>query len=241
VTASDPIDPASVWAVVDNRKGWFATDGAWRPVVAGDNRDGWVTFTPDDPMPAGDVVTLTVGAATVNGQIVGPTAQEFMVSADKQAWAGAPGLKPDSAVAPLPEILAAPQSSVYRVGPAAVFAQPLTVQIPVAPGTNPADLDVYYYSESAQHSGWYRGSNVSGWMAPDSRRTVQVGGETCIEIQVNHSGVLQLGQAVKVALGNATPVEVGVEGSWARWLSLGSVLFGLSLLLGTVAARRKRI
>jgi hypothetical protein len=166
--------------------------------------------------------------------------QDFLVSADKEAASGGPTLREDPDVASLPGVVAAAKSPVYRIGPAQVFAQPVTIQIPVAPGSNPDDLEVYYYSESAAHIGWHRGENVVGWMAPAARRTVEADGQTYVEIQVNHAGVVQLGRALKLTLGGAGPVEFGFSGSRILWVSLCGTLLGLSVALGKLVWGRRR-
>jgi hypothetical protein len=122
-----------------------------------------------------------------------------------------------------------------------VFTHAVAVQIPVPSGLNPDDLEIYYYSESSAHAGWFRGDNVIGWMAPESRRAAVVDGQTCIEIQVNHSGVLQLGQAVKVRLGSATPLELSASGGRMLWIAFGLVIAALSALWGRLAFRGRRV
>jgi hypothetical protein len=240
LSTTEPVDPASVWAIVEAHNGAFASDGVWRAAVAGDDRDGWVVFTPKSPLPAGEVVTMSVGAVTAGGTILEPISADFLVLSGNESPAAEPLLNEEPGTAPLPDLLAAPKSAVYRIVPAGVYAQPVAIQIPVPSGTNPEDLEVYYYSESVAHMGWYRGGNVAGWLAPDGRRTVTVDGQACLEIQVNHSGVVQVGQAVKLRLGSATPIEVGVTGSRTWWLSLGSILLALSVVLGRSVARGKK-
>jgi hypothetical protein len=183
---------------------------------------------------------MSVGAVTAGGTILEPISADFLVLTSNESPAAEPLLKEEPGIPPLPDLLAAPKSSVYRIVPAGVYAQPVTIQIPVPSGANPEDFEVYYYSESVVHTGWHRGGNVTGWLAPDGRRTVTVDGQACIEIQVNHSGVVQVGQAVKLRLGSAAPIEVGATGSPAWWLSLGSVLLVLSVVLGRSVARGKK-
>jgi Leucine-rich repeat (LRR) protein len=239
LSAAQPVDPASVWAVLETGD-WSVSGGTWRATAPGDDRDGWVTFTANDGLPASAIITMTVGAVTTDGTILGPMSQDFLVSADKEAASGGPTLREDPDVASLPGVVAAAKSPVYRIGPAQVFAQPVTIQIPVAPGSNPDDLEVYYYSESAAHIGWHRGENVVGWMAPAARRTVEADGQTYVEIQVNHAGVVQLGRALKLTLGGAGPVEFGFSGSRILWVSLCGTLLGLSVALGKLVWGRRR-
>jgi hypothetical protein len=241
LTEDDAVDPLSVWAVVDNDNGTFGSGGSWRPAVPGDDRDGWVLFAPAEPLPAAQTVRMTVGAVTMTGNIVGPVSQDFRINAEKEGVSGEPGLSEEGGVTALPLILAAAKSPVYRIGPSGVFARTVPVQIPVANGLNPDDLEIYYYSESTAHTGWFRAANVVGWMAPDSRRTVTADGQTYLEIQVNHSGVLQLGQAVKVRLGSATPLELSASGGRMLWIAFGLVIAALSALWGRLAFRGRRV
>ena len=240
LSGPEPIDPASVWALVESDD-WAGAGGTWRPTVPGDDRDGWVLFTPEEAMPAGALVTMTVSAATADGTAIEPLSQDFRIARDKASEVPEPALIETVDAGRLPSLLAAPRSCVYRVVPEVVFEAPVTVQIPVDPAGDPDDLDIYYYSESAEHPGWYPCGNVVGWLAPGSRRIVQADGQTYIEIQVNHSGVLQLGQAIKVELGGTADLDIGVEGSRVQWLSLGFVLLGLSLMLGRLRTKGGRL
>ncbi len=238
LTSSEPVDPASAWAVLESNGG-SVSDGAWRDASA-DHKDGWVYYTPKQPMPVGETVTLTVGAVTASGTILGPVSQSFYVSAAKGAEPAAPEIAEDASVAALPALLAAAKSPVYRIGPARVFAEPVAIQIPVPAGTDPASLEIYYYSESTLHTGWYLGGNVEGWIEPDSRKIVEAGGETFIEIHVNHAGVFQLGKSVKLALGNAASVDAGFRGTWTWAVSFAGVVLTLSLVLGALMRRAAR-
>ena len=241
LTEADGVDPASVWAVVEDEDGVLGSGGTWRPVVSGDDRDGWVLFTLTETPRAARTVKMTIGAVTTTGSIVDPVSQDFRISADKQIPAGDPTLSEEGGVSALPLLLGAAKSPVYRIGPSGVFTHAVAVQIPVTPGLNPDDLEIYYYSESAAHAGWYRGDNVIGWMAPDSRRTAVVGGQTHLEIQVNHSGVLQLGQALKVQFGSASPIELSASGGRMLWIAFGLVIVAILALWGRLASRGRRV
>jgi len=165
--------------------------------------------------------------------------QIFNVEAENRASESS-GLVEDVTVEALPSLIAAGAASVYRVGPAGVYAAPVTIQIPV-PAEQAADqLAIYYYSEAASHTGWYPAENVVGWLVPGSRQVVEKDGQAFIEIQVNHSGVLQLGLSPKAKLGSATFVDVGVSGSSAKWISFASVLLSLSLALGMLMRRSRK-
>ena len=73
-----------------------------------------------------------------------------------------------------------------------VFDDALTVWVPVAVDAEGDGLEVYYFSESLEHRGWYPADQVIGWMVPGSNRAVSEDGRTYVEIQVNHSGIVQL-------------------------------------------------
>jgi hypothetical protein len=122
------------------------------------------------------------------------------------------------------------------VGPTGVYGQPATVQVPVPEGHRAADLEVYYFSESRRHSGWYQGNSVAGWIVPGSRATVTVDGQAYVRFQVNHSGVLQLGAPAKVRVG-AGVVDVGATGSRGQWLLATAMLL---LLLAPMLRRKRR-
>jgi hypothetical protein len=241
LTEADGVDPVSVWAIIEDDKGALGSGGTWRPVVPGDDRDGWVLFAPNKPLEAAQTVKMTVGAVTAIGNIVGPVSQDFRISSEKQATVDEPTLNEDGGVTALPLLLGTAKSPVYRIGPSGVFTKAVPVQIPLAPGLNPDDLDIYYYSESAAHAGWYQGANVVGWIVPKTRRTVTADGQSYLEIQVNHSGVLQLGQALKVRFGSAAPLELSAAGGRARWIAFGLVIAALTALWGRLAFRRGRI
>ncbi len=225
LSSDDGVDPGSVWAVLTSGKG-AVSGGAWRPTTPGDNRDGWVMFTPATPLAADETVTLTVGGVSAKGAILDPVSQDYVVTADKSSADDTVLPHEDSSIAPIPAVVANAKSAVYRIGPAGVYDTPVTVRIPVTADTDASALDVFYYSETAQHVGWYRGGNVTGWLVPDSVKTVQTGGQTFVEIQVNHSGVVQVGQ--RMAFGATAPFDMHATGSRAAWLAL----VGVSLVLG---------
>jgi len=62
----------------------------------------------------------------------------------------------DARIESLPKILATAASPVYRIGPSRVFDEPQTIQIPVPEGMDANSLEIYYFSESQLHYGWYR-------------------------------------------------------------------------------------
>jgi len=233
LTAAKPIDPDSAWAYAE-ADGWTGAGGVWRSAGA-DGRDGWVVFTPEEPMPAGQAVKMTVGASTVEGVPVGPVAYDFAV----QAAGGAveePAVVEAADIPALPVVLAAPKSKAYRIEPAEVYDAPVSVLIPI-PEVAGGEIDVYYYSESIKHPGWYAAENVKGFAEPGSRRIVEIDGQHYVELQVNHGGIVQLGQAIRMKLGSAGGVEVGFGGSKAGWLALLGVVAALAYLLKRISRK----
>jgi hypothetical protein len=230
LTATGPIDPGSAWAYVEG-EGWTGSGGAWRPVDPEDGRDGWVVYQPAEPLPAGQAVAVTVGASTLDGTPVGPVTYDFAVAAAGSA-PEAPALVEAPEITPLPGLLAAPKSDVYRVTPSQVFNAPTTILIPL-PENCRDDADIYYYSESIKHAGWYPALNVTGFIEPGTRKAVEMDGQRYIEIQVNHGGIVQLGQTIRLNLGGTTSIELGYTRNPGAWL--------LSLALGMIASRPRKV
>lgn len=238
LTAAGPVDAGSAWAYVE-ADGWTGSGGSWRPVDPEDGRDGWVVYQPAEPLPAGQVAAMTVGASTLDGTPVGPVTYEFAVAAAGGA-AEAPALVDAPEIPPLPGLLAAPKSEAYRVAPSQVFNAPSTILIPL-PETCREDVDIYYYSESIKHKGWYPAQNVAGFIEPGTRRTVEIDGQRYIELQVNHGGVVQLGQTIRFNLGGTVSVEVGYTRNPGAWLVLAGTVAALSLALGMIASRSRKV
>ena len=236
------IDAASVWSTAEADGIEIGVEALWRPVAPDDGTDGWVIVKATEPMVTVQSLLVTVGALNVDGEELDPVTEEFLVDVDKNSgdWAEEPYLIEDETVEPLPEILAGKASPVYRVGPMGVFEEPVVVLIPVPEGKAPDDLDIYYFSESERHRGWYLGENAIGWIVPDSRVVVEEGGQVYIQIEVNHSGVFQLGQAIEVQLGRVMSVDVGADGSRGQWLSVAATLLLLSAVFAGVRRRRQK-
>jgi hypothetical protein len=237
LSSPEGIDPSSAWAALESAGASIAGSATF---VINAEDDGWVVFTPDAPLPAGQVITLTVGATGLSGENVGPVAEQFLVEAEKTATSLDPSLVPAPGINPLPQLLAAPASPVYRLGPAGVFLNPVLVRIPLPEGSGTEDLNVYYFSESARHRGWYQGLNVTGWMVPNSLRIVSDDDTNYVEFLANHSGVVQLGKLIEINLGSMGAVDVGATGSYGQWAALAGVLFILSIGLGGLRAAQVR-
>jgi len=223
LTSAEPIDPATVWARAEG-DGWCEEGGLWRPTVPDDDSDGWVVVAPAAPWPAGGTVLLTAGALTVTGAEVGPVSRAFQLGEEKEGLAPAePTIAELAGDADLPVLLADVLSPAYRIGPDRVFEEAAPFWIPVPEGADPNTLEIYYFSEAEEHRGWYRGENVLGWMAPDSRAVVEENGQLFIEIQVNHAGIVQLADAQSVKV-----------------LADAGVFLAFAALLGMKFARRNR-
>ena len=232
--ADAPIDAGSVWADVSGAPG-APVSVTWRPTAAEDGRDGWVVVAPLEPLPAYSALRVVAGALTVHGERVGPASHSYRVGAPGKATKNAdPRLVMADGLPLLPAILGRGVSPAYRIDPEGVFLEPVALQIPVPQGVDPGSLDLYYFSESLRHHGWHAADNVKGWLVAGSRRTVTVNAQTFIEVEVNHSGIVQLGQGPLVQLGGVGWMATGSR--W-RWLGLAGTAVMLALLLGDLRRR----
>jgi len=232
--ADAPIDPASVWADVSGAPG-ASVSVTWRPTAPEDGRDGWAVVAPLAPLPAYSAFRVVAGALTVHGERVGPASHSYRVGAPANAAKNADArLVMADGLPLLPAILGRAVSPAYRIEPEGVFLEPVPLQIPVPQGVDPGGVDLYYFSESLHHHGWHAAGNVTGWLVPGSRRTVTVNAQTFIEVEVNHSGIVQLGQGPQVQLGG---VGWTATGSPWRWLGLAGTAVMLALLLGDLRRR----
>jgi hypothetical protein len=224
LTATEPIDPVTVWARAEG-DGWFVDGGFWRPTAFDDGTDGWVVFVPQTPWPADEVVTVTVGALTETGVEVGAVAREFRIGPEDSAgdFSPEPIIAEMPGDADVPELTATVLSPAYRIGPDGVFDQPVPFWIPLPDGADVNALDIYYFSEAEEHRGWYLGENVIGWMVPESRTVVEQDGQYFLEIQVNHSGIVQLADAQTVKV----QADVGI-------------FLGFAVILGMRVVRRRQ-
>ena len=59
--------------------GYAAGGAVWLPVQSGDDSDGWAVFTPIMPYGQSEQITITVDAATTEGDAVGPLQYTFTV------------------------------------------------------------------------------------------------------------------------------------------------------------------
>ncbi len=223
IMSDEPIDADSVWAVAGADR-WFEEGGSWRQTTAGDNRDGWVVFSPASAMPSGCTVLVTVGALTASGKEVGPVSHMFEIGVEqvKEVALSQPTVIAVSNSEITPPLMASSGTPNYRIGPDGVFDEAISVRIPIPAEADPNAFGIYYFSESKEHRGWYRGENVIGWIVPESRRTVEENGEVFIEIQVNHSGVVQLVDSrtasamADIGMFIGLAVVLGLQRPWRR-------------------------
>lgn len=188
-----PVDADSAWAAAECNGEELAVHAEW---VSIDDADGWIVVTPEDAWPV-SVVTVTVGACDPDGVEFEPVVKMFRVA--DAAKADEPSVQNGQAIV---------QADTYTITPEGAFAEPLTVELPLPNGVAPDDVEIYYYSESAAHAGWYPADQIKGWLVPSSRQTITRDGHTYIQFQVNHSGTVQLGHAETVTfagLRNAMP------------------------------------
>ena len=171
--AEAPIDPETLWASAygeDGRERYLPAQ--WRPTESGDDRDGWAMVTLPEPARDGETFLIVADAIVpATGETVTREAL-FDVRTDADAKAAPDtAIVEDETVEPLPKMLAGAASPLYRIAPGEVFDEPMLVRLPVA--DDPSDLDIYYYSESPDQEGWYRGEQVIGWLVSDSVETVE--------------------------------------------------------------------
>ena len=222
------IDPDSIWAPLPGYGGDEA-GVEWIPVADDAGRDAaaplhdvWVLFRPDETWYLEDVITLTVGAQTIEGESVESETYEFQVESEEEALARseqpAEGIwQPEygedfdtdgldlsvestdtAVVAPADDAPGSPSfaegiEAPFMVGPERVYDVPQRVWLPVPDGVDPNEVHVYYYHTTGDDQGWYPAENVEGWLVPDSYLHLRTNGTTYLGFLVRHAGIVQLG------------------------------------------------
>lgn len=209
----------------------FASDQLeWMPVDPANATDGWVAYWPTRPWQPGDVVTMSAGATTVSGFVIGPVTFQFVIVA------------PESAVAPTVwqpsysnfdssgldlsaesndiTLTAADAGSLpahsegvgepYAIGPEEAYAKPQRVWLPAPAGIDPSQLHVYYYHANGDRIGWYPAENVDGFLVPDSLVQVDANGAAYVGFLIRHAGIVQLGRPVAAASASAASAAASV-------------------------------
>jgi hypothetical protein len=218
INAHSDVVGDSVWMYVEGDKGYAASGGKWRPTVPGDYPDGWAIFSPPTPFNHGERIRVTAGARLADGTEFGPLSFVFQVSADVEYETEPPYLRELGAVQPMKKTLATPISSAYQAGPQGVFDNGFSIQIPLPDGYNVGDVEIYYLSTSERHPHWYPFSGVEGLEVPESRKIIKVDGTEYIEVQINHSAILQLGVPAESNVASFGLIPIGAGGDLGTWL-----------------------
>lgn len=217
------IDPESIWASVPESYEERTTMD-WRPVQEGELRDIWVICRPQETWQLKDVISLTVGAATVEGEPIGPVTYEFQVETEEEYEARInerreeiwqPQYNEDfiadeldlttesngsAAVRPSDE--ETPSLSVgievpFTIDPQRVYDTPQRVWLPLPQGIDRADVQLYYYHPHGADAGWYPAEDVEGWLVPDSYLHLRLNSTTYLGFVVRHGAIVQLGVPVE--------------------------------------------
>jgi len=204
------VQPDTVWISVEGSRGYAAVDNAWRPTTPGDHRDGWIVFEPTTAYANGERLFVSAGARYEDGTEFGPVTYVFDVDASKAEASLDPYIDETEIDEPMPNTLAQPVSVAYDLGPIGVFAEPMTVRLPVPEGYTPDELAIYYYSDSERHLGWYPATGVVGFLAEGSRQTIIIDHMTYIEFTVHHGGRVQLGIPIQTQLATLAPLFVAL-------------------------------
>jgi len=204
------VQPDTVWISVEGSQGYAAVDNAWRPTTPGDHRDGWIVFEPTTAYANGERLFVSAGARYEDGTEFGPVTYVFDVDASKIEASLDPYIDETEIDEPMPNTLAQPVSVPYNLGPLGVFADPMTIRLPVPEGYTPDELAIYYYSDSERHPGWYPATGVVGLLAEGSRQTTFIDGVTYIEFTIHHGGRVQLGIPIQTQLATLAPLFVAL-------------------------------
>lgn len=227
-----PVDKSSVWAVIE-AEGYYSEDVSWRSVSGDINDDGWVMHTLSVMARPGTLISMSAGAWTIDGTELGPAVAVFQIG---PGMAGDAAIVEDTAIPPLPEILGDAVSPVYRVGPAGVFDSAAQALIPVPEDADAEGLEIFYYSESSSMAGWYSGKKVQGWIVPDSQTVIDEEGARYIQVDLNHSGVLQLALPNDMRVAG---IAIKTDGAFVQWAALAASLLFVWLLSCAIVKRRR--
>ncbi|GMW00562.1 MAG: hypothetical protein AMXMBFR84_16990 [Candidatus Hydrogenedentota bacterium] len=236
ITADAAIDPATVSMTMEGDLGYRAEGGSWLPIT---ESDGWIVFTPESPYAMGERITATATAALTDGNALAPVSYEFVVSGGAGPGEDAPTMVAMTDAPAMDPSMSSIAGEVFRVGPSGVFAEPVTVYLPVPEGVDANSLVVLYYSESGRHQGWFPVEHVAGLLADDSTRIVQEADREYFMVQLNHSAVLALASHAEISLGAIGPMELAASGTTRAWITFTLILAAsIAILLKT--ARRTR-
>ncbi len=202
------INPESLWAPVPG----YTQDEVsveWKPVHEGDMTDVWVLFRPTESWYLNDLISLVVGAETVDGASADSSPFQFQVGTDtkesaKPLWqpqtdesdtkATAEVIVTTASQTTTGQTLAEGLESPIVVGPERVYDTPQRVWLPIPQGVDANKVRLYYYHANGPEKGWYPAQNVQGWLVPNSYLYLDIDGTTYLGFLVNHAGIAQLGK-----------------------------------------------
>ena len=240
------MDPATIWGVVTCEA--FETDAvAWWPASGEGLDDVWVVYESATPWEAGAVITMTVGAATAAGELVGPLSYHFEAAAAPKALEGAlwqpsyadfdasnldlseEGNGLVTVAEPLVDAPEAVGEPAYRIGPDQLFSVPQRAWLPLPDGVDEAAAQLYYYQQEDQC--WYRGEDVEGWVVDGSYLVLEMDGVRYLGVVLRHGGL------VRLARGGMSPEFAG----FAEPHALGALLLlGVAASLFMALGQRQR-
>ena len=250
------LDPDSVWGVVSGTD-FESADVLWQPISFGTTFDGWVVYHPETLLPAGDLISMTVGAQRLSGEPIDPVTYWFQIETEdarttrlenKRTILSQPlvseldaeGNKTGNGDAVTlyrvesGENLSAitwPIGSAYAMFPVQVYRDSQRVWLPIPPNTNSSYLQIYYYYDQPEGGRWYPAEAIAGWLEPESHLEVEFDGITYLGFLARHAGTIQLGMPVsgEFAVPELASMLPGVA---IRGGHLGDVmLIGVLLLL----------
>ena len=249
--ASEIIDPASVWGSVTSQ-GFETIAVCWVP-LGGD--DGWVVAEPETAWTPGELVTMTVGARTVNGAALESITYRFLVAPAAVPTAAVPqpayGALDTHALDQTKQAAVSvadeeagdsydfePVGPGYAISPPGVFGTPQRVWLPVPAGLDAAGLRVYYHQASGPDCGWHEAGQVNGWLVPETCLTFEWQGSTYLGLVVRHGGLVRLGMPAQGVSVGASFADVPVV-SWVYGPGGDVLVLMLAATAFLVAAQRR--
>ncbi|MBI1317628.1 MAG: PKD domain-containing protein [Candidatus Hydrogenedens sp.] len=217
---------ANFWGLVTTEG--FGSDTVYWVGVPGDEAaDGWVAYVPEAAWTPGTLVHFEAGGETTTGATVGSIGYDFVIVGAEQTAEAAlvahEGYADDEGFGP-----------AWSLQPGAVYDAPVKLAVPLPQGLDTTDARLYYGYDDGTGLRWYRGDNVIGWMNGTSE-WVTIDGQQYLQFRANHGGVLRLGP-------DLTPQPQTAEffSTSNRGDLLVAAAFGVLLLAGSIARRRKR-
>ncbi|GMW00016.1 MAG: hypothetical protein AMXMBFR84_11540 [Candidatus Hydrogenedentota bacterium] len=215
LTARDPIDPATLWGQLDGR----AYPAEWVPV---NERDGWALCRLDGSIAAGATFIWSAGARSIRGELVGPFSAAFPVSDGGDAS--------DALLSDVPP-LATGVGPIHVVGPMQVYDLPYVIDISIPDGSEPSEVQLFYYLQNDTGSAWYPAEDVEGWLASPIQPVTGEDGRVVLRAAVHHGGFVQVG------VGHGEVHAAGLSGGVDVAGFSGSILVIVLLSLACLACR----